>query len=151
VKATTNRERATVAIHGIQQLDQGSLEDVYLYVEQFDRVPTGGDTVPDVVRRLLAAGLNRAELLGRLAVVGYLEGDREAYALFRFDLTRARTFRASASGFPRLVPSSLTDPTLAQRIHEVRYSIDVSDAESIAGNLLSIEPALDHLMRGIAA
>jgi hypothetical protein len=151
VKATTNRERATVAIHGIQQLDQGSLEDVYLYVEQFERVPTGGDTVPDAVRRLLAAGLSRAQLLSRLAAVGYLEGDHEAYALFRFDLTTARTFRASAPGFPRLVPSLLTDPSLSDRIHEVRYSIDVSDAESIAGNLPSIEPALDHLLRGLAA
>lgn len=148
VKATTNRERATVAIHGIQQLDQGSLEDVYLYVEQFERVPAGGDSVPDAVRRLLAVGLSRAELLSRLAVVGYLEGEREAYALFRFDLTAIRTFRASEPGFPRLVPSSLTDPGLAQRIHEVRYSIDVSDAESIAGNMPSVEPALDHVLRG---
>jgi hypothetical protein len=148
VKATTNRERATIAIHGIQQLDQGPLEDVYLHVEQFERVPAGGDTVPDAVRRLLATGLSRAELLSRLAAVGYLEGDHEAYALFRFDLTTARTFRASDPGFPRLVPSLLTDPSLAQRIHEVRYSIDVSDTESIAGNLPSIEPALDHLLRG---
>jgi hypothetical protein len=147
VKATTNRERATVAIHGIQQLDQGPLEDVYLHVEQFERVPAGGDSVPDAVRRLLAVGLNRGELLSGLAAVGYLEGDREAYAFFRFELTATRTFRASAPGFPRLVPRSLADPGLALRIHEVRYSIDVSDAESVAGHLPTIDPALDHLLR----
>jgi hypothetical protein len=150
VKATTNRERATVAIHGIQQLDQGPLEDIYLYVEQFERVPAGGDSVPDAVRRLLAAGLSRAELLNSLAAVGYLEGDREAYSFLRFELTATRTFRASTPGFPRLIPSSLADPGLALRIHEVRYSIDVSDAEGIVGNLPTVEPALDHLLRRAA-
>ena len=148
VKATTNRERATVAIHGIQQLDQATLEDVYLYVEQLERVPSGGDSVPDAVRRLLATGLSRAGLLRSLTAVGYLESDREAYELVRFELTAARTFRASAPGFPRLVPSTLIDPGLALQIHEVRYSIDVSDAEAIPGHLPSIEPALDHLLRG---
>lgn len=148
VKATTNRERATVAIHGIQQLDEAALEDVYLHVEQFESVPSGGDSVPDAVRRLLATGLSRAGLLRSLTAVGYLESDREAYELVRFRLAAARTFRASAPGFPRLVPSVLTDPGLALRIHEVRYSIDVSDTEAIPGNLPSIETALDHLLRG---
>lgn len=148
VKATTNRERATVAIHGMQQLDQASLEDVYLHVEQFERVPSGGDTVPNAVRRLLQSGLSRTGLVRSLTSVGYLEADREAYQLVRFELTAARTFRASGPGFPRLVPSALTDPGLALRIHEVQYSIDVSDAEGIPGYLPSIEPALDHLLRG---
>ena len=148
VKATTNRERATVTIHGIQQLDQGSLEDIYLYVEQFERVSTGGDSVPDTVRRLLAAGLCRPDLLNSLAAVGYLEGDREAYALFRFELAATCAFRASTPGFPRLIPALLADPDLALRIHEVRYSIDVSDANGIAGNLPTVEPALEHLLRG---
>ena len=93
-------------------------------------------------------GLSRAGLLRGLTAVGYLESDREAYELFRFELIATRTFRASAPGFPRLVPSTLIDPGLALRIHEVRYSIDVSDAEAIPGNLPSIEPALDHLLRG---
>jgi Putative PD-(D/E)XK family member, (DUF4420) len=148
VKATTNRERATVAIHGIQQLDQVTLEDVYLHVEQFERVPSGGDSVPDAVMRLLRTGLSRAGLLDCLTSVGYFEADCEAYELVRFELIAARTFCASSPGFPRLVPSSLTDPGLATRIHEVRYSIDVSDAEGVPGYLSSIEPALDHLLRG---
>ncbi len=148
VKATTNRERATIAIHGIQQLDQAGLEDIYLHVEQFERVPSGGDSVPDAVRRLLATGLSRAGLLRSLMAIGYLESDRQAYELIRFELTAGRTFRASAPGFPRLVPSALADSRLALRIHEVRYSIDVSDAETIPGYLPSIEPALDHLLRG---
>lgn len=151
VKATTNRERATVAIHGLQQLDQAALEDVYLYVEQFERVPSGGDSVPDTVHRLLSAGLSRADLLRSLGAVGYLESDHGAYEPFRFELTVTRTFRASAPGFPRLVSSSLVDPGLAARIHEVGYSIDVSDAASIAGYLPDIEPALDHLLRNSRA
>ncbi|MCU1494560.1 MAG: hypothetical protein JWO62_2324 [Acidimicrobiaceae bacterium] len=147
VKSTTNRERATIVIHGIWQLDQASLEEVYLHVEQFERVPSGGDSVPGAVARLLATGVGRAELLRSLTTVGYLEADRGAYELFRFESTAAHTFRASEPGFPRLVPSSLVDPTLALKIHEVRYSIDVSDSESIGGHLPGIESALAHLLR----
>jgi len=148
VKATTNRERATVAIHGIKQLDQASLEEIYLHVEQFERVPFGGDSVPDAVQRLLDVGLSRSGLVRSLTAVGYLEADREAYELVRFDLIAARTFRASASGFPRLVPAALRDPSLALRVNDVHYSIDVSDGEDIPGFLPGIEPALDHLLRG---
>lgn len=148
VKATTNRERTTIEVHGLRQLDQASLEDLYLYVEQFERVPNGGDSVPDAVHRLLTAGLSRADLLRNLGAVGYLESDREAYELFRFEMTATRTFRATAPGFPRLVPSSLVDPDLATKIHEVRYSIDVSGADNIPGHLSTLEPALDHLLSG---
>jgi hypothetical protein len=148
VKATTNRERATVTIHGLQQLDQASLDDVYLYVEQFERVPSGGDSVPDAVGRLVSMGVARADLLRGLSALGYSEVDRDAYRLFRFELIAARTFRASDPGFPRLITASLADPSLAQRIHQVRYAIDVSDAGAIPGHLPSIDPALDHLLRG---
>jgi hypothetical protein len=132
----------------MQQLDEGSLQDVYLYVEQFERVPVGGDSVPDAVHRLLSAGLSRADLLRSLSMTGYLEDDSEAYKLFRFEVTATRTFRASAQGFPRLIPAALADPNLALKIHGVQYSIDVSDAESIAGYLPGIDPALDHLLKG---
>lgn len=148
VKATTGRDRVTVVIHGLRQLDQAQLEDVYLYVEQLETVRTGGDSVPEAVSRLLSAGVNRAGLMTSLAVVGYLDSDADAYRHVQFNRVSTRTFRATAPGFPRLVPAALTDPGLAERIYKVSYTIDVSDAAALPGHMATLGPALKHLLTG---
>lgn len=148
VKATAGRDRVTAAIHGLRQLDQAQLEDVYLYVEQLEMVPTGGDSVPEAVSRLLSAGVNRAGLMSSLAIVGYLDSDADAYRLVQFNRVSTRTFRVTAPGFPRLVPTALTDPGLADRIYKVTYTIDLTDAAAIPGHLETLGPALEHLLTG---
>jgi len=148
VKATTGRDRVMVVIHGLHQLDQAPLEDIYLHVEQLETVPTGGDSVPDVVSRLLSAGVDRAGLMGGLAAVGYLDSDAQAYRHMRFSVLSSRTFRVTTPGFPRLVPAALADPGLAERVFRVMYTIDVTDSAAIPGQLDSIQPALDHLLTG---
>jgi hypothetical protein len=148
VKATTGRDRVTVAIHGLRQLDQVQLEDLYLHVEQFETVPVGGDSVPEAVSRLLSAGVGRAELMKGLATIGYLDRDADAYRRVRFNVLSSRTFRVTAPGFPRLVPAALADPGLADKIFRVTYAIDVTDTAAVPGHLATIEPALDHLLMG---
>ena len=96
VKATTGRDRVTVVIHGLHQLDQAPLEDVYLHVEQLETVPAGGDSVPEAVSRLLSAGVDRAGLMRGLAAVGYLDSDADAYRRVRFNVLSSRTFRVTA-------------------------------------------------------
>ena len=150
VKATTGRDRVAVVIHGLHQLDQARLEGIYLYVEQFEAVPTGGDSVPEAVSRLLSAGVDRAGLMRGLSTVGYLDRDAEAYRPVRFNVLSRRTFRATAPGFPRLIPAALADPGLADQIFRVAYTIDLTDAAGVPGHLASIEPALDHLLMGLA-
>jgi Putative PD-(D/E)XK family member, (DUF4420) len=150
VKATTGRDRVAVVIHGLRQLDQAQLEDVYLHVEQFETVPTGGDSVPEAVSRLVSAGVDRVGLMRGLATIGYLDSDADAYRRVRFNVLSSRTFRVTAPGFPRLVPAALADPGLAERIFRVIYTIDVTDSVAVPGHLASIEPALDHLLTGPA-
>ena len=140
VKATTGRDRLTVVIHGLHQLDQAPLEDLYLHVEQLEAIPTGGDSVPDVVSRLLSAGLDRVGLMRGLAAVGYLDSDTQAYHHLRFSVLSTRTFRVTARGFPRLVPAALADPGLAERVFRVTYTIDVTDSAALPGRLDSIQP-----------
>jgi hypothetical protein len=150
VKAATGRDRVAAVIHGLHQLDQVRLEALYLYVEQFEAVPTGGDSVPEAVSRLLSAGVDRAGLVRGLSAVGYLDRDAEAYRRVRFNVLSSRTFRATTPGFPRLVPAALADPGLADRIFRVTYTIDLTDAAAVPGHLATIEPALDHLLAGPA-
>lgn len=150
VKATTGRDRVAVVIHGLNQLNQAQLEDVYLYVEQLEAVPVGGDSVPESISRLLSVGVDRAGLMKGLATIGYLDRDAEAYRRVRFNLLSSRTFRATAPGFPRLVPTALVDPSLADRIFRVSYTIDLTDTAAVPGYLAAIHPALDHLLTGPA-
>src|SRR5262249_48865292 len=86
VQAATGRRRVTVVIHGLYQLDEAPLEAVYLYVEQFETVPTGGDSVPEAVSRLLSVGVDRSGLMKGLAAVGYLDRDADAYRRIRFSV-----------------------------------------------------------------
>jgi Putative PD-(D/E)XK family member, (DUF4420) len=143
VKATTGRDRVIVVIHGLRQLDQAQLEDLYLHVEQFETVPAGGDSVPEAVSRLLSIGVDRAGLMRGLATVGYLDRDADAYRRVRFNVISSRTFRVTAPGFPRLVPQALADPGLADKIFRVAYAIDVTDTAAVPGHLATIGPALD--------
>jgi hypothetical protein len=147
VKATTGRDRTTVAIHGLRQLDEAGLDDLYLYVEQLEPARVGGDSVPDAVARLLSAGVDRSALLTSLADVGYQEVDASSYRLIRFEVQSRRTFMVTAPGFPRLVPAALADPGLADRLFRVSYAIDVTDAAALPGHMATIEPALEHLLR----
>jgi hypothetical protein len=148
VKATTGRDMVTVVIHGLRQLDQALLEDIYLHVEQVESVPTGGDSVPDVVSRLLSAGVDRAGLMRGLTAAGYLDSDTQAYQHMRFSVVSSTTFRVTTPGFPRLVPAALADPGLAEQVFRVTYTIDVTDSAAIPGHLDTIQPALDHLLAG---
>jgi hypothetical protein len=150
VKATTGRDRVTAAIHGLRQLDEAGLDDLYLYVEQLEPTRIGGDSVPDAIARLLSAGVDGPALLTSLADVGYQQSDSRSYRLVRFEVRSCRTFMVTAPGFPRLVPAALTDPGLADRLFRVSYTIDVTDAEALPGHLATIEPAIERLLRGTA-
>lgn len=150
VKATTGRERVVVTIHGLRQLEDARPADLYLYVERLEAVRNGGDSVPDAAARLLAAGVDRVGLLTGLGAVGYQDIDSAAYQLIRFNVSSHRTFRVAQRGFPRLVPASLRDPDLADKIFRVSYLIDLTDAAKVPGHLATIAPALDHLLGGSA-
>lgn len=145
VKATTTRDRIPVQIHGLGQLDDTGVEDVYLYAEHLESVPVGGDSVPDVVDRLTSAGVDPHRILNGLAVLGYRPADAPAYRLTRFVTLTTRTVRTGAPGFPRLIPSALADPGLANRISHVRYTIDLTDPAQ-PGHLGGPERAVSHLL-----
>ena len=138
VKSTTTRERFTVQIHGLGQLEPppGGL---VLYAEQVEQVPFGGDTVPDALSRLMDAGIPAHDLLSKLATLGYDGRDAEVYGHIRFRRVRQVAVEVR-DPLPRLTSADLRDPGLADRLMSVRYSIDlidfVTDDESVAWDLV---------------
>jgi hypothetical protein len=134
VKGTSGRERFAVEIHGIGQLEPPEGGDLYLWAEQMERVPSGGDSVPDVIDRLVARNVDEHRLLTLLGGIGYTSADSASYSAIRFAPMATRAFLIG-EGFPRLIRDSLADTGLADRITAVRYTVDLSDGHAISGSL----------------
>ena len=145
VKATTSRDQFSVTIHGLLQLDPPDGSALLLYAEQMERVPVGGDSVPDAVERLVASGVSRRDLLGLLAALGYLAADMDDYRTVRFRELDVRAFEIVV-GFPRLVRSGLVDPGMADRVNNVSYSVDLSDVLLLPGHLPDVAEVTRRLM-----
>ena len=145
VKATTIRDSIQVEIHGALQLDVPEGSRLFLHAEQLERVATGGDSVPDVVARLREAGVGTQALLRKLADVGYLQHEAAAYERIRFEVLATRTYEIGED-FPRIVPATLKDPTVLDRITRLRYTIDVTDASRVPGRS-DLDHAVAALMR----
>jgi hypothetical protein len=148
VKATTFREALRVEIHGLEQLAQGGLQELYLYVEQLEPVPFGGDCVPDTVGRLTTAGVETVELLKKLRQTGYDHADADAYRHVQFRRTRRYTFRTTVPGFPKLTDEDLRAAPLPGRISRIRYTIDLSGHASVPGLVDDSRAAVAHLLEG---
>jgi hypothetical protein len=142
VKSTSSRERFTVRIHGLLQLDPAPDQRLYLYAEQVERVPIGGDSVPDAIERLQSQNPGRA-LSERLALLGYDMTDEPVYRTIRYATLDSRHVRIDEDT-PRLVRSSLRDPALADKVHNVDYDIDLDPAE-LPGILPDADPMLTDL------
>ena len=146
VKATTSRDSFSVGIHGLLQLDPPSETQLYLYAERLERVPAGDDSVQDALDRLVTSGIPRQGLLAHVAQLGVLPADMASYQTIRFRQLAHRAFRVEP-GFPRLIAGELSDPTMADRVTKVSYSIDLSDVANIPGHV----PDLDLVMSTLIA
>ena len=134
-KATTTRDRFTVTIHGLHQLEPADGADLFLYAEQVERVPVDGDSVPEAVERLVSDGVSRHSLLGLLAGIGCLAEDMDTYRTIRFSPLGFRAHEI-VDGFPRLVRSELVRPDMADRITNVQYAVDLSDPTVVPGHVV---------------
>lgn len=134
VKATLQRERFKVTVHGLWQLDEVEVGDLYLFAQQLEQVPDGGDTLPEVVDRLVSAGVPKQELFTRLDAVGYSRLDQDHYRSLHFKVLDERCLLVSAST-PRIVKSSFAEPAIAESISAVTYALDLTDMTEAEGRL----------------
>jgi hypothetical protein len=146
VKATAVRDTFTVTIHGLLQLEPAGSRPLHLYAEQVERVPSGGDSVPEAVDRLVTAGVSRHDLLERLRDAGCAVTDLPTYQGIRFAGLAHRGYLITST-FPRLVTSGLVDPGMADRIQKVQYAIDIGDTAATPGHFEDI----DGIAEGIVA
>ncbi|TWG93053.1 putative PD-(D/E)XK family protein DUF4420 [Nocardioides sp. J9] len=134
VKATLQRDQFRVTVHGLWQLDELEVGSLRLFAQQMELVPTGGDSIPDAVARLVALGIDEAALQSELAKVGCLPVDQDVYRTIRFKvLDECGVVVGSAT--PRIVRSSFSDPDVQAAISGVTYQVDLTSLSQAAGRL----------------
>ncbi|KRB77980.1 hypothetical protein ASE01_07330 [Nocardioides sp. Root190] len=125
VKATLQREQFKVTVHGLLQMDETQVGSLRLFAQQLEHVPSGGESIPDVVDRLVSVGVDAAELRSGLAGVGFLPKDEELYRAVRFKVLDERSLLVGPST-PRIVPSTLANPDLTGHVSGVAYQLNLS-------------------------
>lgn len=126
VKSTTAREGRIVTISSIDQLvtpDDGSLHLVH---HRFDPDPSG-ESLPDLVERILDCSVEQTTLLGLLRGVGYSATHADRYRNRRFRLVDTRYYDVDGTGFPKIVPSSFKGDVQPAGTQRISYAIDLGN------------------------
>jgi hypothetical protein len=126
VKATLAREGRLVSISSVDQLDPPQNADLHLVWRRFEPHPEG-DSLPEVVDRLLTTGLQVDRFLQLLAAAGYSLADRADYEDRRFRTVEERWYDTASESFPRLTPSSFTGRTVPPGVLRISYQIDLTN------------------------
>lgn len=128
VKATTAREGRVVSISSVDQLDPTPASTLHIAFHRFQAATTGaGESLPGVVGRLLALGVNSTDLYKRLALVGYSTVDEDNYRSRLFRLTERRIYDTSQQHFPAIVRDSFKAGDLPPGTLRLSYAIDLTN------------------------
>lgn len=128
VKATTAREGRIVAVHGVDQLDPSPARTLHLAFHRFRAAPPDrGETLPDVIWRLLHLGVDSTELHRRLTLLGYSTVHDDSYRRRPFVVVERRLYDTGGEAFPKIVRSSFTGGDLPAGSLRLTYAIDLTN------------------------
>jgi hypothetical protein len=126
VKGTTVREGREVTVSSVAQLTEHDGSTLHLVHFQFDPHPDG-ETLPVVVERIAATGVDRQELFEKLAAVGYSHDDMRHYETLAFRVVERRIYDVTQAGFPRIVPGSFVGGQVPAGTLRITYAIDLTN------------------------
>ena len=132
VKATLQRDRFKVTVHGLWQLDASQVGDLYVFAQQLEVVPGGGDSLPQAVERLVRAGVSESGLRESMSAIGYSSTDEEFYRSVQFKVLAERGLKVTAQT-PKIVKASFSDPQVPEAISSVTYALDLTDLTAAQG------------------
>lgn len=142
VKATTQRERFKVEIHGLLQLDPVEVGALHLWAEQMEQVPEGGDSVPAARDRLIDAGCDAWDLDEAMAGAGYRPVDEAELRGVQFRTLDTRAVSVGP-GTPRLVRDAFVDHDVPDFVSAVSYQLDLTDFTDAQGLLAGLNTILE--------
>jgi hypothetical protein len=124
VKTTTRREGRFVEIHAAEQLVAPESGRLFLGYTRLAKDPDG-QSVPELVEALIAAGVQSAEVVARLEQLGWKSDDIDNYDAQRFIVTDHDLY-AVDDAFPRVVPGSFIHGTVPPGVLGLRYTVDLT-------------------------
>jgi len=123
-KATLSGAGRLAEIHGVDQLEAPDGCDLFLGWFLVERNDFTGISIPETVEALLAAGVDRVELLDKLLSIGYDHRAADDYAELRFRAVEQRFYAVDAR-FPKIVRGSFTAGDVPARTSRLTYVIDL--------------------------
>lgn len=126
VKASLTREHRTFIVDGLQQLEPPPGAQLTVALFRFEATPDGTECLPDVLARLVVAGVPRAELMRRVASRGW--GDQDEYE--RFAVTEVVSWPVDER-FPRVTSASFGDG-VPVGVSEVTYRLTLDGLEPMS-------------------
>lgn len=126
VKSTLRRGGLIVEINGHRQLEfpDGDLFLAVMKLEESDI----GTSVPDLVRDIIEAGVDRADLGEKLLEAGYRQEDEAEYRDRLFRVVEDPVYRVDGE-FPRIVSDTFASGDLPAGVLSISYLIDLSGSE----------------------
>jgi len=130
VKTSMSAEPQSIRINGERQLDDSGLAGLYLVALSIDRLPGGGEELPDLVRSVRDLLINHPLQLDAfeslLLDAGYLSIHEQHYRAEGFTVRNERTFRVEG-GFPRL-----TEADMPGGVGQVTYRVSLAACAGFA-------------------
>ncbi len=125
VKASLRRDGRFFEVHGVEQLEPPELGKLFLAAAKLEAAEAGGESVPNVIERVMNQGVDSRDLLSRLAAAGYDARDARHYEEIRFRVLEERIYPVEV-GFPRITATSFTKGRLPSGVIRIQYTIDLS-------------------------
>lgn len=125
VKSTLARHGRFFEIHGHDQLEPQQDGELYLAAVKLERVTSGGESVPDLLRIISESGADYHRLCNLLYQVGYDINDNDTYDQIRF-IVRENILYPVDDSFPKITSASFKSETLPDGIVRLDYQIDLT-------------------------
>ncbi len=129
VKTTTKKVR-TFWINGINQLTPPEKGILYLNTMKLEKVKSGGENIPNIIKSLKKMGINHTKLLSLLIELGYSINDNKYYKNFRYQIKENRVYVVD-DNFPRITVNSFKGNILPKNVIDIVYEIDITSEPPI--------------------
>lgn len=125
VKTLTHRQRTSLTINGLSQLEAPPDGILHLVVIHIEETPGSGNSLASLVENVVLAGINRYDLYRRLLQVGITSDMLEQLHEPQWSITARHLYHVN-DAFPRLTRASFVTGDLPRGVVSLNYTIDLT-------------------------
>jgi hypothetical protein len=137
IKASLQRSRNEITIHGFNQLASFENKKLYIVLVKCELEPYGKSLVDLVTELVSRHQVQKSDVFEKLLSAGYDIASANSYDDFRFNFTEFYLYEIDAN-FPALLRENLTKVSNLARVKDLQYILDVSGLEIAKGKKLDL-------------